>query len=88
MKTIWLTRSESEVRCVESNVFSKDYTHRIRVCSDEKLKCQRLLCGYILKKDSPSCGMERVKIWDKNALAERSWNLCRPTDGEPAIPAG
>src|SRR5262249_50916689 len=22
------------------------------------------LCGYVLKKDSPSCGMERVKVYD------------------------
>jgi uncharacterized protein YbbK (DUF523 family) len=24
------------------------------------------LCGYILKKDSPSCGMEHVKVFDAN----------------------
>ncbi|MEJ2463491.1 MAG: DUF523 and DUF1722 domain-containing protein [Candidatus Thiodiazotropha sp.] len=30
------------------------------------------LCGYILKKDSPSCGMERVKVFnDKGTHAER-----------------
>ncbi len=22
------------------------------------------LCGYVLKKDSPSCGMERVRVWE------------------------
>ena len=30
-----------------------------RVRGLEKLE----LCGYVLKKDSPSCGMERVRIW-------------------------
>tara|TARA_S200000501_G_scaffold345916_1_gene358948 strand:+ start:294 stop:593 length:300 start_codon:yes stop_codon:yes gene_type:complete len=49
---------------MESNDVSKDYTHRMRVCANEHLKWQRRLNGYILKKDSPSCGMERVKIWD------------------------
>ena len=25
---------------------------------------KHILCGYLLKKDSPSCGMEDVKIWN------------------------
>ena len=49
---------------MESNYVNKGYTHRMRVCADEQLQWQRRLYGYLLKKDSPSCGMERVKIWD------------------------
>jgi uncharacterized protein YbgA (DUF1722 family)/uncharacterized protein YbbK (DUF523 family) len=30
------------------------------------------LSGYVLKKDSPSCGMERVKVYGAGALPERS----------------
>ena len=30
------------------------------------------LCGYVLKKNSPSCGMERVKVYDGGRLASRS----------------
>jgi uncharacterized protein YbgA (DUF1722 family)/uncharacterized protein YbbK (DUF523 family) len=30
------------------------------------------LCGYILKKDSPSCGMERVKVYDSNGVPARN----------------
>src|SRR5512140_857426 len=30
------------------------------------------LCGYILKKDSPSCGMERVKVYGKSKMPVRS----------------
>jgi uncharacterized protein YbgA (DUF1722 family)/uncharacterized protein YbbK (DUF523 family) len=30
------------------------------------------LSGYILKKDSPSCGMERVKVWDPNGVPARN----------------
>ncbi len=30
------------------------------------------LCGYVLKKDSPSCGMERVKIYGDNKVALKS----------------
>ena len=30
------------------------------------------LCGFILKKDSPSCGMERVKVYNDKGMPERS----------------
>jgi uncharacterized protein YbgA (DUF1722 family)/uncharacterized protein YbbK (DUF523 family) len=30
------------------------------------------LCGYVLKKDSPSCGMERVKVYGAGQQQERS----------------
>ena len=29
------------------------------------------LCGYVLKKDSPSCGMERVKVFSSGQVSER-----------------
>ncbi len=31
------------------------------------------LCGYILKKDSPSCGMERVRVFDAHGVPAKSW---------------
>jgi uncharacterized protein YbgA (DUF1722 family)/uncharacterized protein YbbK (DUF523 family) len=30
------------------------------------------LSGYVLKKDSPSCGMERVRLYDENAVPART----------------
>ena len=30
------------------------------------------LCGYVLKKDSPSCGLERVKVYPPNGMPERT----------------
>lgn len=30
------------------------------------------LCGYVLKKDSPSCGLERVKVYDEHHVPARS----------------
>ena len=34
---------------------------------------QRLdLCGYVLKKDSPSCGLMRVKVWNLHGMATKS----------------
>ena len=32
----------------------------------------RTLCGYVLKKDSPSCGMERVKVYGGQGMPERN----------------
>jgi uncharacterized protein YbgA (DUF1722 family)/uncharacterized protein YbbK (DUF523 family) len=37
----------------------------------EQLAGERL-CGYVLKKDSPSCGMERVKVYDAHQVPSRT----------------
>ena len=44
-----------------------EWTDRMRHYAEErtrKLETENL-CGYILKKDSPSCGMERVRVYQK-----------------------
>ena len=43
-----------------------DLTEAMRRCSEERVaELERLdLSGYVLKKDSPSCGMERVPVWE------------------------
>lgn len=65
-KPIRLSRVDSDViRCVPIGDSSTDLTPRLQGCADAQQDWQRELCGYILKKDSPSCGMERVKIWDE-----------------------
>lgn len=64
-KPIRLWRDQQkQIRCVSVDDQEKDYTDSLLGCSDEQQSWQKRLCGYILKKDSPSCGMERVKIWD------------------------
>ncbi|MBD3380767.1 MAG: DUF1722 domain-containing protein [candidate division Zixibacteria bacterium] len=47
------------------NKTGEDWTDRIKKYSQERVRQLRLdkLSGYILKKDSPSCGMERVKVY-------------------------
>ena len=52
------------IRCVQTGNLDADYTDALQQCADEQKQWQEKLCGYILKKDSPSCGMERVKVWD------------------------
>ena len=39
---------------------------------DELARDEPDLCGYVLKKDSPSCGMERVKTYSKGGMPERN----------------
>lgn len=56
--------NRSSIHCVDVGDTSLDYTVALQECGDEQKPWQQQLCGYILKKDSPSCGMERVKVWD------------------------
>ena len=56
---------DQAIRCVEIDNHARDYTDRLAQCADAQQVWQQALCGYILKKDSPSCGMERVKVWDE-----------------------
>jgi uncharacterized protein YbgA (DUF1722 family)/uncharacterized protein YbbK (DUF523 family) len=47
------------------------------------------LCGYVLKKDSPSCGMERVKVREPSGLARRDGRglfAAALVAAEPALP--
>lgn len=65
-KPIRLSRVGSPtIRCIPIDDSSNDLTQRLEDCADAQQDWQLQLCGYILKKDSPSCGMERVKIWDE-----------------------
>jgi len=63
-ETLRLVRSAEGVRML-GNESGRDHTAameryaRRKVCELERLG----LCGYILKKNSPSCGMERVKVY-------------------------
>ena len=50
-----------------------DHTEAMRRYAKEKVAALAAmdLHGYILKKDSPSCGMERVRIYDRNGMPRR-----------------
>jgi len=71
-KPIRLQRADADlIRCVQIDDASIDHTQSLRDCADEQRTWQSKLCGYIVKKDSPSCGMERVKVW-QDAMPVRS----------------
>ena len=51
----------------------QDYTEAMQRYAAERLTAlaQLDLHGYILKKDSPSCGMERVRVYSQDGAAQR-----------------
>jgi len=60
--TIHLVKLDNAVRCVGIKNPEIDVTERLKAYAAQQKNLHADLCGYILKKDSPSCGMERVKI--------------------------
>jgi len=69
-QAIRLVSSEEGVRCIGSRTPELDVTELLYQSAEKKKRWHEELCGYILKKDSPSCGMERVKLY-KSEMAER-----------------
>jgi len=51
------------IRCIAVDNPKLDFTDALEKSANEKKQWHGNLCGYILKKGSPSCAMERVKIW-------------------------
>jgi len=58
-------------RAVSSRGDGLDVTDALRVYSDRTAQRLDGLCGFIFKKDSPSCGMERVKVYGDSGMAQR-----------------
>jgi uncharacterized protein YbgA (DUF1722 family)/uncharacterized protein YbbK (DUF523 family) len=52
----------------------EDHTDAMHAYSARRLKelASEDLCGYVLKKDSPSCGMERVRVFDRHGVPAKS----------------
>jgi len=71
--TLRLERRGDQVRLIMPET-GDDHTDAMRRYATERvvLLAQEDLCGYILKKDSPSCGMERVKVYGAHAIPSKS----------------
>lgn len=63
--TIRLVSDEQRVALVETKDPSKDYTDRMKRFSEDKVAQlqNETLCGYVVCAKSPTCGMERVKVY-------------------------
>jgi len=71
--TIRLESADSETRLIEPKG-GLDLTNTMQTYAAEKVgQLKKLeLDGFILKKDSPSCGMERVRVYGKGGVPTRN----------------
>ncbi|MBX2858364.1 MAG: DUF523 and DUF1722 domain-containing protein [Cellvibrionaceae bacterium] len=60
------TAPGAPVRCVGTKNSHLDVTGALSACATDQFRWVSDLCGYIVKNNSPSCGMERVKVYTKN----------------------
>lgn len=67
-----LQRVGDEIRVIESRNPEADHTDALNDWADKKLPDMKHLDGYVLKNASPSCGMERVKIYDHNNVPTKT----------------
>lgn len=58
-----LLATDAGLRAVGVNDPSLDVSDALKACAEDNKVWHSSLCGYILKKGSPSCGMERVKTY-------------------------
>ena len=59
-----------EIKCIGTKTKDLDVTEKLIQCAHAQSNWLDDVYGYIVKKDSPSCGMERVKVY-KNDMPER-----------------
>jgi uncharacterized protein YbgA (DUF1722 family)/uncharacterized protein YbbK (DUF523 family) len=67
-----LVRAGDTVRMVEIQS-GRDHTARMERFSSRRVRALAALdlCGYVLKRDSPSCGFERVKVYGEKGMPRR-----------------
>lgn len=71
-ETIGLRRHDGEVRLV-GNKSGADFSAKMKSYAEHRTRAfaAENLSGYVLKKDSPSCGMERVRVYAENGMPSR-----------------
>jgi len=72
-ETLRLVRIGEDVRMIMTET-GQDHTEGMRAFAARRVRelAKQDLCGYILKKDSPSCGMERVRVFDANGVPAKA----------------
>jgi len=72
-ETLRLVRISSGIRMIMPRT-GADHTEAMRAYAARRVGelAKENLSGYILKKDSPSCGMERVRVFDAHGVPAKS----------------
>ncbi|EHN68131.1 YbgA family protein [Aliivibrio fischeri] len=75
--TIRLMTNDERIALVDSKDSSIDYTDSMLEFSNKTVDAlmDAELCGYIVCANSPSCGMERVKVYSKNNATKNGVGL-------------
>ncbi|MGL5385431.1 MAG: YbgA family protein [Serratia sp. (in: enterobacteria)] len=66
-----LVKGPQQIWLRYSNDASVDLTEQMQQFSQQRVSQLQHLCGYIVCSKSPTCGMERVKLWEENGLGAR-----------------
>lgn len=69
---IRLSKINGEIRLVGSKDSELDVTQDMLDWSESAIQNMQDLSGFILKNNSPSCGMERVRVFDGNGVPDRN----------------
>ncbi len=69
--TIRLIDKGAGIRVVGVKDADLDVTDELQNFSLDATSQLQSISGYILKKDSPSCGMERVRVYNSNDMPEK-----------------
>jgi uncharacterized protein YbbK (DUF523 family)/uncharacterized protein YbgA (DUF1722 family) len=71
-QTLRLIRRDDDVRLIMAN--GHDYTTAMRAFAKKRVEQLKDddLSGYVLKKDSPSCGLTRVKVYEETGIPAKT----------------
>ncbi|WP_330960055.1 YbgA family protein [Photobacterium sp. 53610] len=64
--TVRLVLTENEPRLVDSKHGQQDYTRQMQTFAEKHVSGLNELCGFVVCAKSPTCGMERVKLYIPN----------------------
>ena len=72
-ESLRLVESSQRPRLITINT-GQDYTQAMNVFSKRRLQELEAvgLCGFVFKKNSPSCGLERVRIYNRCGMPNRN----------------
>lgn len=62
-EAVRLVRADGALLRMIGNRSGEDWTERMNAFAAKRVRALDDLCGYVLKSKSPSCGMERVKVY-------------------------
>jgi len=69
---IRLIQTDSGTRAVDTDDASQDHTDALKDYAESVLPELNDVDGYVLMQGSPSCGMERVKLYNRHGIPEKN----------------